>query len=547
MLRDARRTPGARIVVLASAAWYVAAVFVVAWAVGYVAWPFSNDQGNLAWVGDVIRSGGMPYRDAWDVKGPAAHLLFMLAGGLGRNEWGLRAFDLVMVSGGAWAIWLIASRFGGRVAGRWASLLYLLWYASLDHHQTAQPDGWAAVLAAIGVAVMVMRTDRPDVLAAGIAGALIGTCALIKPTYTLLLALPLADGIAYRSIRPRVRIVKVWAASLAGFAVPVVACVGWLVARGALGAWRDVHLVWIPTSYTALDAAWFNRLQTLVSFVTTERFAPAVALAAAGLVFVLRSTPSRDAGVLGAWPVMAALGVVAQGQFFPYHWHPLYPPLAMLAGVAIGRVLTDAADGWRHADEAPARAEPIAAGTAVALAVAGIAVAGAFLEPSLHVYRSARFALGVTDGRELDRVEFGPFGHHAGAFPAVVAHLRSNSAPADRALVWGSAAGVNYLSGRASPSPFGFAQPLVDPPDSELRRRYRAEFIRDLTRTPPTYVVSLNELTCATNPTPEERKLMGRAEGLMRCLGDLPELRRYVLDHYDLERAIGPLELRRRR
>jgi hypothetical protein len=88
---------------------------------------------------------------------------------------------------------------------------------------------------------------------------------------------------------------------------------------------------------------------------------------------------------------------------------------------------------------------------------------------------------------------------------------------------------------------------LVDPPDSELRRRYRAEFIRDLTRTPPAYVVSLNEPTCATNPTPEERKLKGRAEGLMRCLGDLPELRRYVLDHYDFERSVGPLELRRRR
>ena len=547
MLRVARGSPGARIVILSSVAWYVSAVFVVAWAVGYLAWPFSNDQGNLAWVGDVIRSGGMPYRDAWDVKGPGAHLLFMLAGGLGRNEWGVRLFDLVMVSAGASAIWLIASRFGGRIAGRWASLLYLLWYASLDHHATAQPDGWAAVLAAIAVAVMLARTDRPGVLAAGIAGALIGICALIKPTYALLLALPFADGVAYRSIRPRPYIAKMGAASLAGFAVPVAACLGWFAARGALGAWRDVHLVWIPTSYTALDAAWFNRLQILVSFVTTERFAPAVALAAAGMVFVRRSLPTRDLGVLAAWPVMAALGVVAQGQFCVYHWHPLYPPLAVLAGVAIQRVLVDAADGLRRADEAHARHEPIAAGTAVALAVVGIAVAGAFIEPSLHVYRYARFVLGVTDGRELDRVEFGPFGHHDGAFPAVVAQLRSTSAPADRVLVWGSAAGVNYLSGRASPSPFGFAQPLVDPPDSELRRRYRTEFIRHLTRTPPAYVVSLNEPTCATHPTPEERKLMGRAEGLMRCLGDLPELRRYVLDHYDLERSIGPLELRRRR
>ena len=43
----------------------------------------------------------MPYRDAWDVKGPVAYLLYAIPGGLfGRNQWGLRLFDLVMLAFG---------------------------------------------------------------------------------------------------------------------------------------------------------------------------------------------------------------------------------------------------------------------------------------------------------------------------------------------------------------------------------------------------------------------------------------------------------------
>ena len=36
-------------------------------------WPYGWDQGAMAWVGDTIVDGGMPYRDAWDVKGPLTY------------------------------------------------------------------------------------------------------------------------------------------------------------------------------------------------------------------------------------------------------------------------------------------------------------------------------------------------------------------------------------------------------------------------------------------------------------------------------------------
>ena len=75
---------------------YAAAVAIVAaWAITYPTWPFGWDHGAFAWVGDVIARGGMPYRDAFDVKGPLSFypsaLVQLVAG---RNWWGIRAFDL---------------------------------------------------------------------------------------------------------------------------------------------------------------------------------------------------------------------------------------------------------------------------------------------------------------------------------------------------------------------------------------------------------------------------------------------------------------------
>ena len=52
--------------------WRALALGLVAvWAVASLGWPFGLDQGIFAWVGDTVLRGGWPYRDAWEIKGPA--------------------------------------------------------------------------------------------------------------------------------------------------------------------------------------------------------------------------------------------------------------------------------------------------------------------------------------------------------------------------------------------------------------------------------------------------------------------------------------------
>jgi hypothetical protein len=175
-----------------------------------------------------------------------------------------------------------------------------------------------------------------------------------------------------------------------------------------------------------------------------------------------------------------------------------------------------------------------------------VVLLGAETSPAVHVYRYARSAASQ-DFSGYDHIEFGPFGHNGGVFPALVEYLRSQSSRDDNVLVWGSAAGVNYLANRPAVAPFGFVQPLVDPTDTELRRSYRDQFMTRLTSAPPRYVVALNAATCAREPSTAERQLLGRAEGLMRCLGDVPSVSWFVSEHYTMVRPIGPLEVWRLR
>ena len=529
-------------------AWQTCIAVLVAWAILYIAWPFSNDQGNLAWVGDVMLSGGMPYRDAWDVKGPSAHMAFAFVETLfGRNQWGVRVFDLAMLTLCAVCLRAVAREYAGAVARRWAIVFFLLWYASLNHHNTAQPDGWAAVMVTSAVALMLTRTRLSPISGAG-AGALVGFCALMKPTYALFFALPLLDGFCHIRAEGVGRVARFWLASVVGLFVPIALCVWWFAARGALDDWIAVHLHWIPSSYTQVDAAWLNRLRYLVVFFTKGQLAPVIPLVVGGL-YVVRQQSSRDVLMLVAWVLLAALGVVAQGQFYAYHWHPIYPPLALLAGIGLDALWRWSAVATSSESHGPRDAQLAPRETSVAgiagVALSAVVLLGAITAPALHLYRYAKSAAGGDLG-EYERIEFGPFGR-GGVFPELIDYVRARTRPDDPVLVWGSTAGINYLADRPAVSPFGFVQPLVEPPDTELRRRYREQFIARLTSAPPRYVVALNSAACARAPSASERQLLGRAEGLMRCLDDLPTLKAFVTKRFLMEHTIGPLEIWRAR
>ena len=179
-------------------AWPACGALVIVWAIAYVTWPFSSDQGVLSWVGRIIADGGMPYRDAWEIRGPAPFLAYAaIARVFGVAQWPLRVLDLAILAAGAWCVASITSTFGNRATGRLAALVYVLWFASLGHHDTAQSDGWNGAMMAGVALLMLARDGAPRARHAALAGILIGLSVMSKPPYAAFLMLPALTGLAH--------------------------------------------------------------------------------------------------------------------------------------------------------------------------------------------------------------------------------------------------------------------------------------------------------------------------------------------------------------
>ena len=520
--------------VLERFAWPACCLLMASWAVAYLGWPFSSDQGALSWVGRIIAQGGMPYRDAWEIRGPAPYLVYAgIARLFGAAQWPLRVVDLAILAGGAWCVASIAATFGGRLAGRMAATLYVLWFASFGHHDTAQSDGWNGAMMA-GVALcMLAHGGLPRARHAAIAGVLIGLSVVSKPPYAAFLLLPAIMGVAQVSGRGVRWLLGFWGAGLLALVASAGAVLLWLYHGGAMDAFIDIHIRWLLARYTDVESNWLNRVQTAGLFVTAGIVATALAPAILGVVAVWRRDRGYAAALL-AWVGGALLTVMAQGNFYPYHWHPLYPALATLAGIGVGFIFQSA----RQPNDVTPRI--------VGKAVAAAALAAAALPPLVHVYRAAFLALGILSRERYDAIEFGPYGK-TGVFTHLADYFRAHTSPNEPVLVWGSVATVYYTSERRAPTRFGYTAPLVNPQDDEFRRRYRAEFLAGLNARPPAYIATLSPTVCAYAHDVDQRRIIGRAEERMRCIDELPGLAGLIADRYAVDTTMGPILLYRRR
>jgi hypothetical protein len=514
-------------------AWPAACLLMASWAIAYLGWPFSSDQGVLSWVGRTIAEGGMPYRDAWEIRGPAPFLLYAaLAKLFGAAQWPLRALDLTILATGAWCVASIAAKFGGRVAGRVAIALYVLWFASLGHHDTAQSDGWNGALMA-GVALcMLANGGLPKARHAAIAGVLIGLSFVSKPPYAAFVVLPAIIGVGQVARRGVRWLLGFWAAGAVAVIAAAGAILAWVYLAGAWDALIDIHIRWLLARYTDVESGWLNRVQTTAVFLTASIVATAIGPAILGFIAVWRSNREYAVALL-AWVGCALLTVMAQGNFYPYHWHPLYPALATLAGIGIGFIFLSPR-------------QPNDTTLVIGNAVCAAAVGGAALLPLVHVYRAAFLLVGIFSRERYDAIEFGPYGK-TGVFTNLADYFRARTSPDETVLVWGSIANVYYLSERRPPTRFGYTAPLLHPQDDEFRRRYRAEFLAGLEAKPPAYIATLAPKVCAYARDVDQRRILGRAEERMRCVDELPGLPAFVSDRYVPDTTIGPISVYRRR
>jgi hypothetical protein len=107
-----------------------------------LAYPFGPDQGVFAQIGRTILQGGLPIRDAFDVKPPVIYLLYALAEGMfGPNLWSIRVLDLLAVFLTSTCLLNI---FKDRRQGLTAAALYpVVYFICFSYPDTAQTESFS--------------------------------------------------------------------------------------------------------------------------------------------------------------------------------------------------------------------------------------------------------------------------------------------------------------------------------------------------------------------------------------------------------------------
>ncbi len=471
---------------LAALAFAAAAGIVAAWAITYLTWPFGWDHGAFAWVGDVIVRGGMPYRDAFDVKGPLSFypsaFVQLVAG---RNWWGIRAFDLVLLSLCAFTIARIAARFAGRTVAVGAALLWVLAYANTGFMNTAQPDGWVAWGMLFALAP-VLRSDRPaNPALLAIGGAAAALAALLKPHYAAFLLLPLLVawlGDPARRARHSLAVVT-------GFVVPIAAWLAVAAVTGTLGAFAEAVIRFNSEKNSAgLLAALSESLS--YGFLEDPVTLLALPLAAAGIPAIAR-LDRRSAAVLGAWLILALPLILLQRPYYPYRLHILTPVLAILAAAAVSQLAS--------ADESARRRDGRAV-LAGALLMLGVVAFGR------HPLGEIARALGLVTGQRDASAHYARYDSWmvtAADERLGARSIRDSTPPGARVLAWNHPA-VAFLADRPAAGRFSIETPVSARRDAPLRSRYLDSLHQGLAAAPPDVIVTEDTL--------------GTAESCLSCL-----------------------------
>ncbi len=488
-------------------------------------YPLGRDQGVFATIADVIERGGAPYKDAWDIKPPGVFYLFWLSFKVfGRSEAAPRLLDLLWTLATAVTIWAIGRRLFSAWAAPAAAFFFIIRYMTHDYYwHTTQCDGFASLPLALAALSLIFAEDRKSTGFAFTCGALVAVAIIFKFTLGIFLALPLVALYILKNEPPRTRAARaVW--YVTGCALVLLVAAGFIWKTGAFGPMIDVVFRW-NAAYAGAQISGLPRQGLLTQLMKVLTGQPSWFIFPIGLLAVIgtvdlcaRADAARIRWLVPAWAVAIVLQVWVQGRYYPYHWLPLLPPLALLAAQGL-RTLR-----WSlNKLERPR--------LAAALSVFGLLALFALLGSGYYLF--LRFPLSYLAGRferevylqGFDRAITSDFSLTADQ--QVAAWIKDHTQPNTPFYIWGFEPLIYFLADRPPASRFIYNIPLVapwSPPE------WRAELVRDLNEKKPLYFVVAHR-----DPQPW---MVGRWDDSASQLATYPELAQLLHDNYLLREQL---------
>lgn len=497
-------------------------------------YPFGRDQGAYAYAGWVMLEGGTLYRDVFVFKPPMTAIVHGLAMGLfGVNTWAIRVLDLGWTAATSLVVAAIALElWNRRDAALAAGLLGPVLYYQIDYWMIAQTDGWMALpcAAAMWAVLRGGRALGQDTRRATVwwvaAGVLAGVALLFKYT-AVTITIPMLAALGWVSASRGRRAWLGVPAMMLGGALALSACAFWLVCAGAWDSFVDSQLNLLP-SYVGRRNDGNAAAQALVRLMTLERtkadIIPLFWAAPVTLVPALFYARGRGRsgwlglGVVVIWWLAAVTNVVVQGKFFDYHYLPMLPPTALIAGLGLALLIRRPMNWTRRRD-----VKALGVAALLTLLIAVTPLGGRALDV-------ARVAFGGQTIEEYigSRREYARPGYNVAEIRRVADVLRRTTSADQRVFLWGYDPTINVRAKRHTVSRFLYNYPFRvswgDP-------RYEAELMQALHARPPdVFVVSSGDRFPG---------ITGTYKDSAAVLADFQALDTFVKERYRPAEAVG--------
>lgn len=438
--------------------------------------PITRDSGVFMYTGMIIQSGGMPYVDSWDHKGPLLYLLNalgMATFGSPRGVPLLEGLLLFVALGVSMQIWrrllptwlvltvataFVLTHYGtfeyGNLTESWLIPFALVSYSLALAHCCAPDESakagllpWLCVLLGISIAIAVLT--RPN---NGLALGFLGSCLLLGRTQQRLRALILM-GLAFA-----------------------------LVAGPAL-LWIHRHGAWLDfvEQYLMFNFAYVHGASAEARIEATFMLTKAVFLSPLGLVTAMvcafallsRTRPRAKPGSLAACGLLFAIVTVElMSQLVSGRGYLHYASLSS-ASLAVALVAL-----LYHVT--PGQGRVLQGGLQRVCALLLVPVLAVSSTPAFStLLATLRHGVGIAGTPAYELVEY----------------VRSNTNPDDRVLVHGAETWLLAASGRLSPTTITYFYPVIVGFKDSLEE-YESEVMRGR----PVYVVETPESCGLTLP-----------------------------------------------
>ncbi len=438
-------------------------LLLLATAVSLLRWrfldvPLERDEGEYAYFGQIILRGGLPYRDAYNMKPPGIYYGHALALWLyGETIRGVRLAVSTVAVINLWLFYRCARHWFPRapaLAGAAALAVLCANHRMLGFAAKAEHYVLLFGLAGLGLGLSaVQRGYSHRWLLAGLA---CGIATTMKPTGAMFAAYLAWCSISSAATRAPGEALRALFLLGGGFALP------WAIVFG--GFWAA----------SALEALWFWTITYARQYATAVPFGEGIRLATTTVAHVFGGAPLAWSFAAGAW---CALGHPRLRQTAKGLWPFL---LTNVAAVTLG---------WRFSEHYFLLLVP---GAAIGMALAAhwlyswrkkaiIVVVGVLVLTVLQEWSRFR-------GLSPEAVSRAIYGRNP--FPEAVeiaAQVRNHSGPEERIAVIGSEPEIYFYAGRKAATGFVYTYPLMEAHPFALQMQ--EQMIREIEAAHPRFLI----------------------------------------------------------